>query len=111
MSENNLENKTSDSKDLIYKIFDQELKNKSSVTWSHTFNMASQGLSGKESSLPMQEMQKTWLPSLGWEDTWEEKMATLSSIPAQKSRGQGSLVGYNLQGHKEVDTTERLSHI
>jgi len=24
----------------------------------------------------MQEMQKTWLPSLGWEDTQEEKMAT-----------------------------------
>ena len=46
MSEDNLENKTSDSKDLIYKIFDQELKNKSAVTWScllteHTFNMAS----------------------------------------------------------------------
>ena len=59
----------------------------------------------------MQEMQKTWLPSLGWEDTWEEKMATHSSIPAWKSHGQGSLVGYNLQGHKELDTTERLSHI
>ena len=30
----------------------------------------------------MQEMQQTWVPSLGWEDPLEEEMATHSSIPA-----------------------------
>ena len=27
--------------------------------------------------LAMQEMQETWVQSLGWEDPWEEEMATL----------------------------------
>ena len=38
--------------------------------------------SGKELPLPMQETQKTWVPSLGWEDPLEEDMATHSSILA-----------------------------
>ena len=32
----------------------------------------------------MQEMQETWVPSLGQEDLLEEKMATYSSILAWK---------------------------
>ena len=32
--------------------------------------------------LPMQEMQKPWVRSLGWEDPLEEEMATHSSIHA-----------------------------
>ena len=34
--------------------------------------------------LPMQEMQETWIQSLGQEDTLEEEMATHSSILAWK---------------------------
>ena len=30
--------------------------------------------------LPTQEMKKTWIQSLGWEDPLEEEMATHSSI-------------------------------
>ena len=40
------------------------------------------GLSGKESLLPMQEPQGTWIWSLGWEDPLEKEMATHSSIRA-----------------------------
>ena len=32
----------------------------------------------------MQEMQETWVQSLGWEDPLEKEMATHSSILAQK---------------------------
>ena len=32
----------------------------------------------------MQEMQETWVQSLGWEDPLEEGIATLSSILARK---------------------------
>ena len=32
----------------------------------------------------MQEMQKTWVRSLGWEDPLEEELATHSSILARK---------------------------
>ena len=35
------------------------------------------GASGKDPCLPMQEMQ---VPSLDWEDPWDEGMATRSSI-------------------------------
>ena len=40
-----------------------------------------QWLSGKE-LLAMQEMQETWVWSLGWEDPMEEGMTTHSSILA-----------------------------
>ena len=51
-------------------------------------------------------MQETWVRSLGWEDPLEEGIATHSSILAQKSQGQRSLVGYSPWGRKELDTTE-----
>ena len=38
--------------------------------------------SGERIHLPMQEMQETQVPSLGWEDPLEEEMATHSSILA-----------------------------
>ena len=47
-------------------------------------------------------MQETWVQSLGWEDSLEEGMATLSSILAWKSHGQRSLVGSISWGHKRV---------
>ena len=34
--------------------------------------------------LTVQEMQKTWVQSLGWEDSLEEEMATHSSVLAWK---------------------------
>ena len=96
-------------------------------------------LSGKESPLPMQEMQDMQVRSLGREDPLEKKMATHSGIlvweipwtgePAglqcmgSQSHGQGSLLGcspwvLNTMDRgacgaawvlKEVDTTEQLS--
>ena len=54
-------------------------------------------------------MRETWVPSLGWEDPLEEGMATHSSVLAGESRGQRSLAECSSWGHKESDTTERLS--
>ena len=56
-----------------------------------------------------QERQETWVLSLGQEDPPEEEMAIHSSVLAGKSHGQKSLAGYSPWGHKELDTTERLS--
>ena len=53
--------------------------------------------------------QETWVRSLGWEDALEKEMATHSSILAWESHGQRSLAGYSSCGHKESDTTERLT--
>ena len=55
-------------------------------------------------------LQETWVRSLGWEDPLEEG----HGYPLQYSclgnpHGQRSLVGYSSWGHKESDTTERLS--
>jgi len=47
--------------------------------------------------------------SLGGEDPLEEGMATHSSVLTRKPHGQRTLAGYSPQGHKELDTTERLS--
>ena len=41
----------------------------------------------------MQEMQETWVQSLGQEDSLEEGTATHSSILAWESHGQRSLMG------------------
>ena len=56
----------------------------------------------------LKQMWETWVPSLGQEDPLEKEMGTHSSIHAWKSHGPRSLVGYNLWGRKESDTTERL---
>ena len=45
--------------------------------------------------LPMQEVEETWVRSLGWDDPMEEGMATNSSILAGKSHAQRSLAGYS----------------
>ena len=55
-------------------------------------------------------MQETWVRSLGWEDSLEKGMATLSSILAWRilwTEEPGGL--YSPWGHKELDTTERLT--
>ena len=42
-----------------------------------------------------QEMQETWLQSLGWEEPLEKEMAAHSTILAGESHEQKSLVGYS----------------
>ena len=54
-------------------------------------------------------MQETQVRSLGWEDPLEQEMATHSSILAWKIPWMEELVGYSPRGHKESDTTERLT--
>ena len=49
-------------------------------------------------------MWETWAPSLGWEDPLEKGKATHSSVLAWRIHGLCSPLG-----HKELDTTERLS--
>ena len=46
--------------------------------------------------------QETRVQSLGWEDLLEKEMATHSSIFAEKSHGQRSLVGYSPWDCKRV---------
>ena len=58
----------------------------------------------------MQEMQEAWVQSLAWENPLEEgaRQPTPVFLPG-KSRGQRSLAGCRLWGHKELDMTQRLS--
>ena len=53
----------------------------------------------------MQEVQETWIQSLGQADPLEEEMATHSVFLPEESHGQRRLVGYGPWGHKELDTT------
>ena len=57
----------------------------------------------------VQEMQETWVLSLGWEDILEEEMATTPVFLPGKSHGQ-RLAGYSPYGQKESDTTEATEH-
>ena len=57
----------------------------------------------------MQEIQETWVQSLGLEDPPEEEMATHSSILAWKIPWIEGLGGYSPQGCKELDTNEPLN--
>ena len=55
-------------------------------------------------------MRETQVQSLGLEDPWRrEWMPTPVFLPG-KSHGLKSLTGYSPWGHKESDTTERLTH-
>ena len=54
-------------------------------------------------------MQEARVQFLGWEDPLEEEMATTPVFLPGKSHGQRRLVGYSPWGHKELDTTKRLS--
>ena len=49
-------------------------------------------------------MWETWVRSLGWEDPLEKGMATHSSILAWR-------IPWTVWGCKELDMTERLSHV
>ena len=55
-------------------------------------------------------MQKTWVRSLGWEDSPGGGHGNpLQYSCLENPHGQRSLVGYSLWGCKELDTTEPLS--
>ena len=54
-------------------------------------------------------IQETWVRSLGWEDPLEEEMATHSSIPAWEIPWTEEPGRLQSMGHKESDTTERLT--
>ena len=60
-------------------------------------------------SLPA--MRETWIQSLGQEDPLEKEMATHSSILAWKIPWTKKPGGYSTWGHKELDTTEWLTHM
>ena len=57
----------------------------------------------------IQEIQETWVRSLGWEDPLEKEMATHSSIFAWRIPWTEEPVGYSPWGRKNLDTTERLT--
>ena len=54
----------------------------------------------------MQETQKTWLPSLGWEDSLEEEMATHSSIFAGRILWTEKPGGLQSVGSQRVGMTD-----
>ena len=55
---------------------------------------------------------ETWVRFLAWEDHLDGGNGNLSQYSClEDTHGQRSLVGYRPWGHKESDTTERLSII
>ena len=57
----------------------------------------------------VEDVRDVGVQSLDQEDPLEKDMATHSSILAGESHGQRSLEGYSSWGHKESNTTERLT--
>ena len=57
----------------------------------------------------MQELQETWVCSLGQEEALEEEMATHSRILARKIPWTEEPGGLQSWGRTELDTTERLT--
>ena len=55
-------------------------------------------------------VQETWVPSLGWKSPWRKEWLPTQVFLAGEFHGQKSLEGYSPWGHKELDTTERLTH-
>ena len=56
-------------------------------------------------------IRKRWVRSLGREDPLEKGKATHSSILAGEFHRQRSLADYSPWGCKELDATERLTHL
>ena len=82
---------------LLGKIFDQR------------YSLGRDFPSGSDSVVKtLPAVQETRVQSLGWEDPLEKGMASHSSILAW--RIQWTEAGYSPWGHKELDTTERLTH-
>ena len=56
-------------------------------------------------------MQETWVQSLGWKIPWRRKWLPIPVFLPGKSHRQRNLGGYSPWDHKELDTTEQLTHI
>ena len=54
-------------------------------------------------------VQETWVQSLGQEDPWRRKWQPTPIFLPGKLHRQRSLMSYNSWGHKESDTTEKLT--
>ena len=65
------------------------------------------GSDGKKKNPPA--MQETEVQSLSWEDPLRREWLPTPVFLPGESHGQRSLEGYRPLGHKELDTTERLS--
>ena len=59
----------------------------------------------------MQEIQETWVQSLGREDPLGQELATHSIFLLGESHGQRSLVSCGPWGRKESDMTEQLNKL
>ena len=55
-------------------------------------------------------MLETQVRSLGWEISWRREWQPTPVFLPGEFQGQRSLEGYSPWGHKESDTTERLTH-
>ena len=55
-------------------------------------------------------MLETQVQSLGWEISWRREWQPTPVFLPVEFQGQRSLEGYSPWGHKESDTTERLTH-
>ena len=80
---------------------------KSVIIYSSTNKPRASPVAQMVKNLPA--MQETWVWSLGWEDPLEKGMATHSSILAWRIPWTEEPGSYSPWGHKEMDTTERLS--
>ena len=69
-----------------------------------------QWLSGKEYTCNAEDLEKTQVQSLGWEDPWSRKWQPTPVFSPGKSHGQRSLAGFSPWGHKESDTTKQLNN-
>ena len=58
----------------------------------------------------MQEPQKKWVPSLGWEDPLEECVQPTPLFLPGVVHGQRSPAGYSPWDHKKPGTTQRLNN-
>ena len=68
------------------------------------------GGSALENPPEIQEMQKTWVQSLGQEDSWRRAWQPTPVFLPGESHGQRSLAGYSPQGPKESNMTEVTEH-
>ena len=64
----------------------------------------------KQLQLSLPAMQETWVHSLIRKDPLGKEMITTPVSLPGNFHGQKSLAGYSPWGHKELDTTERLTH-
>ena len=80
------------------------------LSWVPLSVGTSQGDQWQRICMPVQEIQETWVWSLGREGPLEEGMTPTAVLLPGESHGQRSLAGYSPWGHKELDMTEATWH-